>query len=82
MKDFAIKQGIMRFGIPASILTIIIKSILDCQGKFLLIKWTDFINVTSLIIIISYVFVGYGWGLCMWKLLRYKENKNINKKKG
>lgn len=80
MKKFAVKYGMIKFGIPASILTIVIKVILDCQGEFELIEWTDFINIISVVIIVLYILLGYIWGLCMWKLLKYKEDKTNNQR--
>ncbi len=73
MKDkkiFILKFGVIRFGLPAGILFILILEFMNNGVNF---KFSNLFSLSSLIAIPLFLIGGIIWGLFMWNLMCSKK---------
>lgn len=74
-KAFIIKYGIKRFGIPSSIIMILLLEILNSHANVYEIDLQRLLSWTSLSIVILFLCGGYVWGYIMWFIFIKKNKK-------
>jgi len=70
---FVLKNGIIKFGIPAGIMMCLLYELLNVKFELSLIDLANIFTIHSLIFICLFIIGGIVWGNVMWKFSKQNE---------